>query len=623
MIGGARVHRLLRGVISASVAVSLVLSTTPAWACTQVYFGSEVTADGSVIYGRSEDYAPRYPKQFGLEPQASSKVYWSGENGPAQDASINFTRTASGATYRYTYVRDLPAYWEGASKPYAEAGVNERGVSIDGTVTLKENEAVASVDPLVANGLGEYAIIDVVLSEASSAREGVELLGQVIDEQGTQQSAALIIADANETWRFWQLAGHQWLGVRLPNSVVGIDANTESLVCAIDLGDEDGCLHSDGLVEVAKAAGTLVRKGDVINVGKSYLLREREPDGYSRYVQARLALGAALEPDISYKLDETGRIKSMKDAPLFFVPPRSDYDIADAMRVLRTRGEGTQFDSNVNDAIYAVANPTTTECHLFEIRPDIDPQIATIEWLSLSCGEFALYVPCYAALVTRVDPVLYPEADAFDLHHAAEVVAEDKAVTAALQPGSDHALDYVMMDINILAQAHRQQVGAGVHAYLDTLQSEVIAQQAEIDEQLRMSVAESDRSEFANEAHDCVSHQVYDRCAALLDDLRAYLRAGDFAEQYVPSGLTEEGQLAEPLTYASEMLAFGNVVEPVDDGPQPYEPATSDDASLEKAEDESTQPSREPLRPLLYVLCAAGTIAEVAAALALRKMRRG
>ena len=623
MIGGVGLRGLLRCVVSASVAMSLVLSSTPARACTQIYFGSEVTADGSVIIGRSEDYAARYPKQFGVEPQDFGKVYWSGENGSVQDAAVNFTRTAPGETYRYTYVRDLPAYWEGAPKPYAEAGVNEKGVSVDGTVTLRGNDAVASVDPLVANGLGEYCIIDVVLSEASSAREGVELLGQVIDEQGSQQSAALIIADTDETWRFWQLSGHQWLGVRLPNSVVGIDPNMERLVCAIDLGDEDGCLHSEGLVEVAETAGTLVRKGNVIDIGKSYFLQERESDGYTRYAQARLAMGAALEPDISYKLDESGDIKSMRDAPLFFVPPRSDYDIADAMRVLRTRGEGTQFDSGVNAGIYPVANPGVTECHLFVVRPDLDSQIATVEWLALSNGEFSLYVPCYAALVTRVDPVLYPEADAFDLGHAAEVVNEDAAVMAALQSGTDHALDYVLMDINILAQAHREQVGAGVHAYLDTLQSEVIAQQAEVDLQLQTSVDEVDRSEFANEAHDRISHQAYDHCVALLEDLRAYLQAGDLAEQYVPSGLTEAGQLVEPLTYASEMLSFGKVVEPAEDETQPHGSTPEDDASAEEPTSGPAQWLRKLPRLLAYVLAGVGIIAEVAAALALRKMRRG
>ena len=618
MIGGARMRRTLRGVVSASVAAALVLAATPAWACTQVYFGPEATANGSVIYGRSEDYAPRYPKQFGVEPQTSGKVYWSAENGAAQDPSLNFTRTAPGETYRYTYVRDLPAYWEGASGAYSEAGVNEAGVSVDATVSLEGNAEVAAIDPLVVNGLGEYSIVDVVLSEASTAREGVELLGSIIDGQGTQECASLIIADAEEAWHFWQLSGHQWLAVRVPGNVVGLSANIERLTCMVDLGDEDGCLHSAGLREVAEAAGTLAGTDDVIDVGKSYLLQEEEPSNYSRYAQGRLALGEPLEPGISYEVDEAGAIASMENAPLLFVPSRSDYDLSDAMRVLRTRGEGTQFDTSVNDAAYPVANPTVVESHLFEVRPGLDPQLATVEWLSLSPSEFALYVPCYGALVTEVDPGLYPDADAFDLGHAIDVIEEGSAEQAALQSGTNPVLNYLLMDINILAQAHREQVGTGVHAYLDTLQAEVIAQQDEVDELLRSSVPETDRTEFANEAHACVSRQVYEHGASLLEDLRAYLQAGSFAEQFVPAGLDETGQLVEPLTYADEMRGFGSGATEAAEDAAAAGASVVDEAPVDEP---ALQGDLQLPTPVKYVLCVVGIVVEAAIALALHKAR--
>ena len=33
---------------------------TSALACTQIYMGSQLTADGNTYYGRSEDFGPRY-----------------------------------------------------------------------------------------------------------------------------------------------------------------------------------------------------------------------------------------------------------------------------------------------------------------------------------------------------------------------------------------------------------------------------------------------------------------------------------------------------------------------------------------------------------------------------------
>lgn len=41
---------------------------TSALACTQIYMGSKLTADGNTYYGRSEDFGPRYIKHFGIEP---------------------------------------------------------------------------------------------------------------------------------------------------------------------------------------------------------------------------------------------------------------------------------------------------------------------------------------------------------------------------------------------------------------------------------------------------------------------------------------------------------------------------------------------------------------------------
>ena len=49
-------------------AATIMSMPTSALACTQVYMGKNLTADGNTYYGRSEDYGPRYLKHFGIEP---------------------------------------------------------------------------------------------------------------------------------------------------------------------------------------------------------------------------------------------------------------------------------------------------------------------------------------------------------------------------------------------------------------------------------------------------------------------------------------------------------------------------------------------------------------------------
>lgn len=49
-------------------AAAIMAMPTSALACTQIYMGSKLTADGNTYYGRSEDFGPRYIKHFGIEP---------------------------------------------------------------------------------------------------------------------------------------------------------------------------------------------------------------------------------------------------------------------------------------------------------------------------------------------------------------------------------------------------------------------------------------------------------------------------------------------------------------------------------------------------------------------------
>lgn len=608
---GAAGRQFARQAATVAVALSLAWVPVPANACTQVYLGSDTTASGDVIYGRSENIYERYPKQFGVEPATSGKTYWSAENGPEQDASVNFTRTSPGATYRYTYVRDLPAFWQDAESPYSEAGVNECGVSADGTVTTYGNEAIANVDPLVETGLGEYCVVDIVLSEASTAREGVELLGSIVDEQGSQELSHIWIADANETWTFQQLSGHQWIALRATAREVSADTNFGGLRYLVDLDNEDVCRHSQGLEQVAQDADTAVYdKSGRFDVAQSYGLETTDESSsiLTRYVQAHLFLGESLTLGDGYELGEDGTVVDVADPQLFVAPARRDYQLIDAMRLLGTRGEGTPVDANANENLPAVGNKNTVECHLFQIHRGMAPQIATVEWLALSSGEFTLYIPSYAALLTEVDAELYPSEDGFDLSNTSYVAAAADPEEQALAGANSGALNHVLMDIHTLASMHRAQTGAGVHAYLDAVQMQLIEQQAQVDRRMRAATDDQVRTQLANNAHALMSRQAYNRASVLLDELRAYVAAGDFAEPFAPTGLDVASQLEDPLTVAKELKA-------------------TPDASQGAAEAQTDEASRGWLpagaaNALLMMLCGALTTAIIMAALTLRKVRR-
>lgn len=157
-----------------------------------------------------------------------------------------------------------------------------------------------------------------------------------------------------------------------------------------------------------------------------------------------------------------------------------------------------------------------------------------------------------------------------------------------MQDSGSKALAYLFMDLNTLSYNHRADVADGVHAYLDALQKELIAQQEQVDAKMQATPAGAARNALANKAFDEASSLVSERCSTLLDEVRAYIAAGDFSTPFAASDLAD-GALATPLTYAADMDAFdaeaaaADVVEPVAEA---EEEAAEESAEGEEAADE-------------------------------------
>ena len=611
-----RFSRAPQAIIATTLALGMAGQPITALACTQVYVGDELTTDGDTYWGRSEDYTNRYGKCFGIEPATKNgKTIQSFENDIDPEASFSYT--IEGPTYRYTYVRDTPDNWtyegDAKAKAYSEAGTNEKGVSVSSTLTTDVNEAIGGtanedgeleggVDPRVATGIGEYNIADFVLSQASTAREGVELLGECIDEYGSQDCNQIMIGDANETWNFQQLSGHQWIAIKLADDVVSVNPNMDDLYYSVDLDDTDSCLHSADLVKVAQDAGTYVEKNGSMDVAGSYG-NDSESQGTgqnTRYVQGHDYFGDVLEAGTDFTTDSDGAVETVADPELFFTID-TKIDPFTALRSVAARGEGTDVDANENDALYAIGNNRNTESHIFQVRDGLDADIATIQWEALSRSEFSVFVPSYSALLTEVDEDYYPNEADFDVSHignASEYTVNedgekvydqdlvDQNEETALEDSGTEYLDYVFMDLNTLAYNNRDSVADGVHDYLDALQQEIIDQQGTVDEQIQGIEDGDARIAFANAAHEEISEEVYEKSDALLEEVRDYVKEGDFSEPFAASDLADDGTLDEPLEYADAMADF-DAEEAAEDVEVPVEDDLFIDYSDEVKEAES------------------------------------
>ena len=129
-----------------AVAVLLVLAILPAagaFACTAVYIGSNLTADGSTIFARLEELTSDegWLKLFEVIPEGAHAA------GEVYTGCYGFTWTFTHDSYGCTAFRDNNSLsvcpdcgGTHAHTPYQAGGTNSRGVSVTATETLAEKK---------------------------------------------------------------------------------------------------------------------------------------------------------------------------------------------------------------------------------------------------------------------------------------------------------------------------------------------------------------------------------------------------------------------------------------------------------------------------------------------------
>ena len=533
-------------------AATIMSMPTSALACTQIYMGGKLTADGNTYYGRAEDFGKRYLKHYGIEPAHEPGFKYS-------SIESAFEYTSNKPTYRYSYVRDHPSNWMGRTDAYSEAGINEKGVSCSATLSTSYNEEAAAADLIDEEvGLGEYSYGSIILGESATAREGVELLGRLIDDQGVCTNDQIIIADNNETWLFATLSAHQWIAMKLADDVASLNPNIGSLNYDVDLDDPENCLHSEGIESMPVEKGFAKYSADgKFDVAQTYgeSLADSGVNQWSRYVQGRDYFGSQLTEGTDYdiitvkkdgKPDQKGAMVS-EIQPLFFRPGKSGWSTFELIRAFGNRGENVPGLNANTDGVYCIGSERNTEINLFQIRRGYDPEVATIQWEMLSRAAYSVAIPLYSALITEVSPYFSDQTVSFDHCNQTDVVYNEEP---------ENSINYVLMDISSLCFENPDTLGVSVRAYLDALQNELIEQNKEVDAAMLAETTTEGRTALANKAGKAATENTYKKCKALLQEMRAYQKAENFDQPFTPSDLnTETNGLKVSITYAKDALA--------------------------------------------------------------------
>ena len=517
-------NRLTALTVALLLAAANIVSAS---ACTAVYAGSDVTDDGSVYYGRSEDFGPSYNKIFEIVPAADHEEgemlqeNWYGEP--------DFMMPYPAHTLQYSIMRDVRAAWgiEGSDDiPYAEAGINEYGVSMSATVSTYHNDKITAVDPLCwdednlpedfeyFSGISEYAIGTVILQSARTAREGVQILADIVDEYGAAECNAIFIGDSDEVWYFEIVSGHQYAAVRMDPSKVSVVPNM-MMMGQIDLNDTENVVASENLIKVAQDAGCYITEDpenpNSIHIAKSYSEGNVAHSTYRAWMGMNL-----LNPELADTVDPSpvADCESYPNAdgksaegPFYLQFDPSDelngkIDLKTMIQVLQARGEGTAYPAS--EGYYPIANNHQAEDHIFQIRQDLPASIATIHWQAMGPAEFSIFVPFYTAAMSQT-PEIY--------HNESEDFTED-------------SMYWVFDELAILCNENRDtNVDDAVRAYFSDVQDSLIVQQKTVDAKMQ-ALAASDPEAVTDKAEELandIAEQVYAIALNTLHELQAYL----------------------------------------------------------------------------------------------------
>lgn len=382
-----------------AVAVCAALGAGVADACTSVIVGKQASADGALMLARNEDYyINNWNKRQVIHPRREA----------GKDEQLSFKNglkvPAPKVLHRYTGLMDWNGDTQSGDGLFEERGVNEFNVVVSATNSAQVNPKAAAADPLLESGVVEAVIPSLILPQARSAREGVELLGRYVEQYGAGEGNGVLIADPDEVWYLEIGSGHHWLAYRVPQDRYLVVANGLRLH-GVDLADRDNVRASPGLADFVRKHGLLPRVDErSFNFAKAFGVTG---DRYNvdREWLAQLRLTPSLKQGVR-----------QEQYPLLLKPDHK-ISVADVAGVLRANYEGTPLASRA-DADRPIGVDRTIESHIVQLRQDMPAPFAVLTWQSFGSPAGAVFVPMYEGALKDIAQPLRSGSAQADEHSA-------------------------------------------------------------------------------------------------------------------------------------------------------------------------------------------------------------
>ena len=351
------------------------------YACTGVYVGKDISADGTYIIARSNDSQGTYPSRMVIIPEKKDAAGRRMLVGSIDSAMADIPSD----TYKYTGTPFMTSMIESQLQnnyDYA-ACTNDQGVVLSGTVTAFANDTAIKADPYVKTGVSESGMDQLLICQIASAREGVELLASLIDKYGMSNAETIVFADQNEAWYMELYTGHQYAAVKLPNDKVATYGNEFSLRF---LSEYEDSICSKELESLPKSKGFAVYADNgELDILETYSGK----DMFIDYSHKRTWIGHETLAEKKYGKYDT---KAYYD---FTYVPQKKVSVTDVMNLMRNRFEGTEYCPDGTDVINSrvIGSEVSLSVHVLQVYPKYPKEISCVTWLCEGPATCGVFVP--------------------------------------------------------------------------------------------------------------------------------------------------------------------------------------------------------------------------------------
>jgi dipeptidase len=211
-----------------------------------------------------------------------------------------------------------------------------------------------------------------VALRARTAREGVELVGRLVERFGYVDSGrTYIIADPLEAWLVAVVRGRRWVAQRVPDDKVVILPNVH-VIGEVNLADSRSFLGSPDLVTYAVKRGWFdPKQGETFSFRQVYQTADRRSPDPRQFRGQEIVTG------------KPGAWPPAEPLP-FAVAPHKKLTVADVAAILR------------DDAgLVPLYQKTTQEAAVFQLRPGPPGDPGSIWWRTTGRPDVSALLPWY------------------------------------------------------------------------------------------------------------------------------------------------------------------------------------------------------------------------------------